>query len=147
MESPKLLNYLVSMNLKPSYETSAAVLNRAAAHGSVDTFRLLLDSGASMRHPDVVALHTAAASHEEGRIPVMEYLLDELGVDLEGLDRTDSESTAFSRHDICGTPLHYAMGNSQWVTANWLVGYGADPAAKNQFGMTPEDVFLNRLKS
>ncbi|KAK8078540.1 hypothetical protein PG996_004710 [Apiospora saccharicola] len=111
--------------------TSATVLNRAAAHGSVKTFRLLLQSGASMRHPGVLALHTAAASHEEDRISVMEYLLDELGVDLEGLDGTDSESTPVNRHDIYGKPLHYAIGNSQWVTVNWLVRCGADLATKN----------------
>ncbi|KAK7937295.1 uncharacterized protein PG986_014163 [Apiospora aurea] len=135
------------MKLRPTYETSATILNRAAAHGSVETFRRLLESGASMRHRGVLALHAAAASHEEDRISVMEYLLGELGVDLEGLDGTDGESSSVSSHDICSTPLHYAMGNSQWVTANWLVGCGADPAAKNQFGMTPEDVFLDHLKS
>ncbi|KAK7978656.1 hypothetical protein PG988_006146 [Apiospora saccharicola] len=131
VESLKLLDYLVSINLRPTYETSATVLNRAAAHGSVKTFRLLLQSGASMRHPGVLALHTAAASHEEDRISVMEYLLDELGVDLEGLDGTDSESTPVNRHDIYGKPLHYAIGNSQWVTVNWLVRCGADLATKN----------------
>ncbi|KAK6818950.1 hypothetical protein PG995_009154 [Apiospora arundinis] len=135
------------MDLRPTYEISATVLNRAAAYGSVGTFKLLLELGASMLHPGVIALHTAAASHEVNRIPVMEYLVDELGVDIEGLDGTDSEPTSVSRHDICGTPLHYAMGNSQWITANWLVDHGANPAAKNQFGMTPEDVFFDHLQS
>ncbi|KAK6843990.1 hypothetical protein PG987_004850 [Apiospora arundinis] len=143
VDQPQALSHLLSRGIKPSRKTSAAVLNRAAARATVGTFKLLLQSGASLLAPGVFPLHAAAGSPARHRVPMMEYLVEEMHVPVGALD--EANLLTLARRDICGTPLHHALGNCQWDQAYWLRGCGASAKATNQFGLTPQEVYVERF--
>ncbi|KAK8013582.1 hypothetical protein PG991_009175 [Apiospora marii] len=143
VDHPQALSHLLSRGIKPSRKTSTAVLNRAAARATVGTFKLLLQSGASPLAPGVFPLHAAAGSPARHRVPMMEYLVEELHVPVGALD--EANLLTLARRDICGTPLHHALGNCQWDQAYWLLGRGASAKATNQFGLTPQEVYVERF--
>lgn len=143
VDHPQALSHLLSRGITPSRKTSAVVLNRAAARATVSTFKRLLQSGASLQAPGVFPLHAAAGSPARHRVPMMKYLVEEMHVPVGALD--EANLLTLARRDICGTPLHHALGNCRWDRASWLLGRGADANATNQFGLTPQEVYFERF--
>jgi ankyrin repeat protein len=98
-------------------------LNEAAASCTPEIFALLLSHGAVLSNARPV--HYAAACGQDDRIPMLEYLIEELKIDINELD------DALRIPEECcgreGTPLHWALKNQKYETAKWLLEHGADP--------------------
>lgn len=133
----------------PNFQSCAA-LEAAAAHGSVEAVRMILDAGAEIRFG--TPLHYAAgavpsgtrpnggpqnmmrdAENKEfdmGRIPVM-GLLVERGADVNQL----GESRLVAHH-----PIMYAALAGAVERVRWLLEQGADPEARGAWGSAAEYV-------
>ena len=98
-------------------------LNEAAASCTPEIFALLLSHGAELSNATPV--HYAAACGQDDRTPMLEYLVEELKLDINGSDN------ALTIPEECrgreGTPLHYALHNRKYETSRWLLEHGADP--------------------
>ena len=104
---------------------SGEILNIAAAISSTQIFTLLLAHGSSLSDVDAIPLHYAAGSAPQSRrgspptnrIPMMEYLVDELGMDVNAQD--DGIMIAPSGLGQKGTPLAYAIYWKRVEEAKW----------------------------
>ena len=105
------------------------LLESAAAHGSLFTFKLLRTKGAAM---GLRPLHFSA---QAAAMDLVKYLVDELRVDVNAMDVPEGQPLP-NRH---GTPLNYAiMGyrdrRSEDVV-RFLLERGADPHKKDCWGI------------
>lgn len=129
---------------------SCAALEAAAAHGSVEAVRMILDAGAEIRYG--TPLHYAAGAVPPGtrpsggpqnimrdaenkefdmsRIPVMDLLV-ERGADVNQL----GESRLVAHH-----PIMYAALAGAVERVRWLLEQGADPEARGAWGSAAEYV-------
>lgn len=99
-------------------------MNSAGRQGSVTVLNLLLDYGAELSNS--IALHRAAESTHERRIPVMEHLI-RLGMDINGWDDKMGQWSI-------GTPIVYAVKGGVVDNIQFLLENGADPLLKNRTG-------------
>lgn len=102
--------------ISPREHTNGWLLNGAAKEASVTTFKLLRSLGAPLGFP----LHAAAAasSWRADRIPMMEYCVDDLGIDVnDPVDVGDGEpwveisekDRRRGPHGHKGPPLYHAI--------------------------------------
>ncbi|KAL9038314.1 MAG: hypothetical protein Q9180_003213 [Flavoplaca navasiana] len=112
-------------------------LDIAALHGSLETVKLLLNNGATIK-PNSAALHAAAQGDAPDRIPIMAYLVEN-GADINGLSADIITAPEARRSGRMGTPLHTAFKWANEEAKTWLLEHGADPDAKNQLGETPAE--------
>ncbi|KAI4943519.1 hypothetical protein J4E91_009429 [Alternaria rosae] len=148
-----LLFFRANPNLGPSNKTTAPAmnmhplsncghtLNEAAAHCSPEIFALLLTHGAVLSNS--APLHHAAGSKSDNRIPMLEYLVGKLALDIHGMD-----SGPPIPDECCGregTPLHCALHWKRYETAKWLLEHGADPdKGCSLYGMSAR-IWVNHL--
>ncbi|TVY44737.1 Ankyrin repeat and KH domain-containing protein [Lachnellula subtilissima] len=122
---------------------SCAALATAAAAGSLEAVRLLLDAGAQVQNG--APLHSAAGACPPGtpagaqlnagvissqvfdtsRIPVMALLVD------HGADINQAED---SHYVLAQYPIVYAAMAGAVERVKWLLAHGADPEAQGGFG-------------
>ena len=113
------------------YPSAGPLLDAAVARASVPMFKLLLSLGAPVGHP----LHTAAIrlGENSGRLPMLEYLVGELGIDVDHIhDEEQARDNISALH--MGTPLHYCTWWSKLDGMRWLLEHGADVRRENCFG-------------
>jgi ankyrin repeat protein len=108
-------------------------LNQAAPCCTPEIFALLLSHGAVLSNATPV--HYAAGCGQDNRIPMLQYLVEELNLDINGLDY------ALTIPEDCrgreGTPLHYALYMGNYEVAKWLLEHGADPDKEHSFPGSP----------
>ena len=106
-------------------------LNRAASHGSLRTFDLLLQHGARLERS--LALHFAAkAIYTPERKVLMEWLIS-MGFDVNHSDTSNGWQCE-------GTPLHCAATCGRLEMVQFLLENGADPSAINFDGCSTLDM-------
>ncbi|KAH7083451.1 ankyrin repeat-containing domain protein [Paraphoma chrysanthemicola] len=138
---PPLIARNPLINARPE-PNSYWTLNMAAAFCSTETFALLLSHGADAK--GAIALHYAAShgyalpdlSGVPGisRVPMLEYLVNDLGFDVNGMD--DMIEITSGGRACDGTPLSYAVRGGCVEEAQWLLAHGADPDIKSNFGIS-----------
>ena len=108
----------------------------AGAHAPLPVVQLLYAHGAS--HLDV--LQSAAESPTEGRLQVMEFLLDE-EVDLDAVKwkRDEQSYRSFEALEL-GTVLHYAAQTGYADRMELLLGRGLEAGVLNSTGQTALDL-------
>jgi ankyrin repeat protein len=120
---------------------SGSILNKAASVCSPEIFALLLSHGSDLSHDGAIPLHYAASHRptQDGlsRIPMLEYLVDELGIDVNALD--DAIKIADDGRGQTGTPLHYAIKCGLIEEVRWFLSRGANPDAKTPWGISARD--------
>jgi ankyrin repeat protein len=149
------IRYLLSLGANPSFgpqrnapghitehraiHNSGSILNKAAMHCSPELFALLLSHGSSLSHEGAIPLHCAAGHPPSptSRIPMLEYLVDELGLDVNALD--DAIKIVEDGRGRTGTPLHYAIKCGHVEEVKWLLGRGVEPDRKPPWGVSPRD--------
>jgi ankyrin repeat protein len=156
------IRYLLEIGAKPNFGpmvnapgditqhravmNSGHILNKAAGVCSPEIVRLLLSHGSDLSHDGAIPLHYAAGhpTLQDGtsRIPMLEYLVDELGIDVNALD--DAIKISDDGRGQTGTTLHYAVECGHVEEVKWLLGRGADPDVKRPWGISPRD-FAGRL--
>lgn len=121
---------------------SCAALEAAAARGSVDAVRLLLDAGASIHYgtplhfaagacsPGIMPRSVISKEFDASRIPIM-ALLVERGADVNQM----GESRVVVHH-----PIMYAVMAGAVERVKWLLEQGADPEARGAWGSAAEYV-------
>ncbi|KAJ5725482.1 uncharacterized protein N7483_006839 [Penicillium malachiteum] len=121
---------------------SCAALEAAAARGSVEAVRLLLDAGASIHYgtplhfaagacsPGIVPRSVVSREFDTSRIPVM-ALLVERGADVNQM----GQSRVVVHH-----PIMYAVMAGAVERVKWLLEQGADPEARGAWGSAAEYV-------
>jgi ankyrin repeat protein len=112
--------------LIPYITNSGDALNAAASHGSVDTLNLLLEHGAKLENS--IALHYAAESDQEGRVSVMERLL-QLRMDINRWDWN-------IRDYAIGPPLFYTIKSGNPSHVWFVLENGGNPLLRNRLGQT-----------
>jgi ankyrin repeat protein len=123
---------------------SGSILNKAASVCSPEIFALLLSHGSDLSHDGAIPLH-CAASHppsQTSRIPMLEYLVDEVGIDANALD--DAIKIADDGRGQTGTPLNYAVKYGHVEEVKWLLDRGADPDTKTPWGASAR-LYASRL--
>ena len=128
------------MNMRP-ISNCGHTLNEAAAHCSPEKFALLLSHGAVLSNS--APLHHAAGSKSDKRIPMLEYLVGELALDIHDMD-----SGPLIPDECCGregTPLHCALHWKRYETTKWLLEHGADPDKGCSFHRMPARAWIDRL--
>ncbi|KAL8739683.1 MAG: hypothetical protein Q9190_007539 [Brigantiaea leucoxantha] len=135
---PELIAFFLSQGANPNAVGSRGfcALDIAALHGPLETVRLLLDHGATIR-PESGAMHAAAQGDAPNRIPIMAYLL-ERGADINGIAVDYPAPSEAMRSGRKGTPLHTAAKWGNDEAKAWLLEHGADAEAKNDLGETPD---------
>ncbi|KAF2820610.1 ankyrin [Ophiobolus disseminans] len=156
------IRYLLERGAKPSFGPkrnapghitewravmeSRSILNKAARACSPAIFALLLSYGSDLSHHDAIPLHSAAgcppSQDGNSRIPMLEYLVDELGIDVNALD-TAIEIAPDGRGQT-GTPLHYAIKFGNVEIVKWLLNKGTDPDKKLPWGRSAREL-VNRV--
>jgi len=126
-----------------SVENSPHILNTAAAFGTPEALALLLSHGADIKSS--IPLHSAAGHgwtlfnrQINNGIPMMEYLVDTLGLDVNASD--DAMMIAPDRPDRLGqvgTPLDYAIKFRRDEEAKWLRERGAETDKREPFPTFP----------
>ncbi|RYP43617.1 hypothetical protein DL770_011559 [Monosporascus sp. CRB-9-2] len=148
VEHEDMVRYLLSLGIDPNIgldpsETqgqegfnyfSTAALHAAAARSTPRVFAMLLGAGA--RLPNAYPLHAAAGapatqSSGDDRIPMMSYLVHDLGLDINASDDGTVSPYAW------GTPLHHAVAWAHVDRVRWLLENGADPTLRDQFHQQP----------
>ena len=118
---------------------SGSILNKAASVCSLEVFALLLSHGSKLSDEGAIPLHYAAGHppSQTFRIPMLKYLVDELGLDVNSVD----DAIAFSTdgRGQMGTPLHYAIECGHVEEVKWLLSRGADPDLKPSWGISARD--------
>ncbi|KAJ5627764.1 hypothetical protein N7490_009992 [Penicillium lividum] len=121
---------------------SCAALEAAAARGSVDAVRLLLNAGASIHYgtplhfaagacsPGIVPRSVISKEFDASRIPIMELLV-ERGADVNQM----GQSRVVVHH-----PIMYAVMAGAVERVKWLLERGADPEARGAWGSAAEYV-------
>lgn len=121
---------------------SCAALEAAAARGSVEAVRLLLDAGASIHYgtplhfaagacsPGIMPRSVISREFDASRIPIM-ALLVERGANVNQM----GESRVVVHH-----PIMYAVMAGAVERVKWLLEHGADPMARGAWGSAAEYV-------
>jgi ankyrin repeat protein len=124
--------------------TSGWILNDAAEHCSHAIFALLISQGASLTGANAMPLHYAVSQMScarsgayTDRMPMMRYLVEELGLDINAVD--DAIKIADDGRGQVGTPLQYAIRFGRVEEAKWLLAKGADPDKRNQSGRSARE--------
>lgn len=108
----------------------------AGVHAPLSIVQLFHAYGGS--HLDV--LQSAAESPEEGRLQVMEFLLDH-GADIDAVKWKHHEESYRSFEALeLGTALHYAAKNGYADRVQLLLASGADPDVLDSTGKTALDL-------
>jgi hypothetical protein len=125
---------------------SGSVPNKAAMVCSPAIFALLLSHGSGLSRDGAIQLHYTANhppfTDETSRIPMLEYLVDELGIDVNTLD--DAIKLANDGRGHTGPPLHCAIKCGHVEEVQWLLDRGANPHAKTPWSISAID-YKNRL--
>jgi hypothetical protein len=101
----------------------------AAAHGGyLAVAKLLVEHGADIQRKDQIELDAVMYAAGRGHVEVMNYLIEQGKVDVN------------QRLKHATTVLMWAAGYGQLGTVKALIERGADPAAKDDRGMTAADV-------
>ncbi|MCJ1447702.1 MAG: hypothetical protein MMC23_008213 [Stictis urceolatum] len=115
-----------------------SVLDHAAATSSPAVFSQLLQHGGDPARYN--PLHTAAELRSdnpdfgaEGCLAMLEYLVCEVGVDVNSLS-TWKGRAPMGRRQVNGTALHSAIQARNRGTVEWLLENGADPEVRNAWG-------------
>ncbi|KAL8644910.1 MAG: hypothetical protein Q9226_007533, partial [Calogaya cf. arnoldii] len=138
VSQPELIALFLSKGANPNGDPDGPCpLEVAAGRGCLETVKLLLDNGATIK-PDSAALHAAAGEDVPDRIPIMDYLVQH-GADVNGIARDIPGPSEARRSGRKGTPLHSAFKWANEEAKTWLVEHGADPEAKNQLGEAPAE--------
>ncbi|KAF1988306.1 ankyrin [Aulographum hederae CBS 113979] len=144
LHSPTLFSYLLSRNANPNlgpplYTPSSprhtqpvprgTTLTACASTSTSQTFSLLLSHNAdlSLSAPLHAAIQASASLPPGNRIPMIEYLIDEVGVDVNGLDDVDGNYGV-------GTPLHMCARWGRVEEAKVLIARGADVGRPSKWG-------------
>ncbi|KAJ5917362.1 hypothetical protein N7466_010916 [Penicillium verhagenii] len=126
----------------PPHPQSCAALEAAAARGSVDAVRLLLNAGASIHYgtplhfaagacsPGIMPRSVITKEFDASRIPIMELLV-ERGADVNQM----GQSRVVVHH-----PIMYAVMAGAVGRVRWLLEHGADPEARGAWGSAAEYV-------
>ena len=104
------------------------MLDMAACCATVDDFKLLLQHGADLTYS--TPLHSAAMSRAD-QISMMEYLIDELKIDVD----TDDGVKGLFRS--LGPPIHHAVRSGGLENVKYLVKREADLERRGRLGRTP----------
>lgn len=128
VEDEKLVQWFLAHGASPNPGPPGSVLNATASIGTPSTFKLLLQHGASLSGGE--ALRAAAGSSEDAaRIPMLTYLIDVLGLEVDPPDENVNGQL--------GTPIHSAIRSGGVEKVKFLVGKGASLQRRNQMGFTP----------
>ncbi|KAF1967209.1 ankyrin [Bimuria novae-zelandiae CBS 107.79] len=115
---------------------SGSILTKAAMECSPEIFALLRSHGSDLSHDGTIPLHCAAghplSRDGTSRIPMLEYLVDELGIDVNAMD--DAIKIYDQGQGQTGTPLYYAVKCGHFEEVKWLLDRGADPDLKTTWG-------------
>lgn len=129
IESYKVARVLAEapgLDVNQTSEKGETALMMAAFRGQVDLARQLVARGAQVNKPGWTPLHYAATN---GHVAMIEYLLAQKA-DIDAPSPNES------------TPLMMAAMYGSDEAARALLKAGADPARKNQLGMTAADFAL-----
>ncbi|RYO75315.1 hypothetical protein DL764_010485 [Monosporascus ibericus] len=148
VEHEDMVGYLLSLGIDPNIGlnppeaqgqerfnySSTAALHAAAARSTPRVFAMLLGAGARLQV--AYPLHAAAGapatlSSGDDRIPMMTYLVHDLGLDVNASDDGTVSPYAW------GTPLHHAVAWAHVDRVRWLLGNGADPTLLDRFHQRP----------
>ncbi|RYP46447.1 hypothetical protein DL768_007359 [Monosporascus sp. mg162] len=148
VEHEDMVAYLLSLGIDPNIGPgpsealgqesfnyfSTAALHAAAARSTPRVFAMLLGAGARLQN--AYPLHAAAGAPAtlpsgDDRIPMMSYLVHDLGLDINALDDGTVSPYAW------GTPLHHAVACAHVDRVRWLLENGADPTVRDQFHQQP----------
>lgn len=145
-----ILEFLLTRGADINYKnrlTQCTALDVAAAQGSIETFKTLLKYDAEIKRAN--PLHEAAGaeiledddaadgeseseSEENKVISMMEYLLDDLQLDINQLSNYGARKPRWGNHD--STPLHAAMLSESPRRVLFLLDRGADPGRTDKYG-------------
>ncbi|RYP69507.1 hypothetical protein DL769_005254 [Monosporascus sp. CRB-8-3] len=150
VEHEDIVCYLLSLGIDPNIGLnpseaqgqeqfnyfSTAAIHAAAARSTPRVFSMLLSAGARLQN--AYPLHAAAGgppslSSGDDRIPMMSYLVHDLGLDINAFD--DGTVSPYAS----GTPLHHAVAWAHADRVRWLLGNGADPTLRDQFHQWPPE--------
>ena len=117
------------------------ILDVAAANSDPYVFDLLVQHGA--KPEDCDALHSAAGAREtpEGRVEMIEYLLNLNIFDVNGLEKREYPA---GRRRGRGTPLHSAVAPEDVKRLRLLLEHGADLHGRNTMGQTALEYAADR---
>ncbi|KAF4963961.1 hypothetical protein FSARC_8096 [Fusarium sarcochroum] len=136
-----LLEAGANPNLARADDEDISIPNEAAMNGTVEVLKLMREYGVDFNKTD--ALNFAAGDDERAgnRIPVMAYLIDEVGLSINRLDYANAEEAA-GVHERWqnGTALHHAVLGKATENLEYLLARGADRNVKNLRGETPLDL-------
>jgi len=126
-----VVQWFLAHGASPKLGPPGSVLNATASIGTPATFQLLLRQGASLSRGD--AFRSAAGSPEDaGRIPMLTYLIDVLGLEVDPPDENVNGQI--------GTPIHSAIRSGGLEKVKFLVWKGANLQRRNRMGFTPLEV-------
>lgn len=123
-----MVQWFLTHGANPKLGPPGSVLNATAGIGSPATFRLLLRHGASLSRGEAVRA-AARSSEDVGRIPMLKYLIDVLGLEVDPPDENVNGQI--------GTPIHSAIRSGGLEKVKFLVWKGANLQRRNQMGFTP----------
>jgi ankyrin repeat protein len=112
------------------------LLESAASRGTLSIFKLLRSRGAELGPRTLHRAASSAAGYDDDpdglrtRMEVVDYLVDEMGIDVNALDTSEQLPNHW------GTPLCYvARCRSGTVITRFLLDRGADPTIKDCWGI------------
>ncbi|KAI9718521.1 MAG: hypothetical protein M1812_003972 [Candelaria pacifica] len=125
LKDPELVKWFLAHGADPNIGEPGEILNTAASASSVATFKTLLQHGTDISQS--LSLHNAAGAKEDiSRIPMLTFLVDELGLDVNASDEMRGPNGRV------GAPLHYAIRTGGLEKVRFLVERGASLVEKNE---------------
>lgn len=123
-----MVQWFLAHGASPKLGPPGSVLNATAGIGTPATFQPLLQHGASLSRGEAVRA-AARSSEDAGRISMLTYLLDVLGLEVDPPDENVNGQL--------GTPIHWAIRSGGLEKVRFLVWKGANLQRRNRMGFTP----------
>ncbi len=123
----ELLHWFLEHGADPSARLnyrpfSSTALDSAAAFGTIDLVKLLLQHGASLSNSTPLQSAAMSPLEDADRIPMLEYLLG-----LTSLDINAGDKDIVGIHYQVGPPINAALKKPHMQRVRWLLGRGAVP--------------------
>lgn len=127
----------VDVRLKAGDGKGRSAIHLISYYGEVDLIRALIERGVDINlQPEGGGLSALHWSIYNGHVALMRFLL------AHGADVNIQAGGIYARR----APLHYAVAGRREDMATCLLDYGADPLQKDQDGVRPIDISLNRYR-